>query len=53
MLILFVGGVMNLVWIAVLTAIVLAEKFLPAGGIISRAAGFALMLWGGWLAVAG
>jgi predicted metal-binding membrane protein len=52
MLILFVGGVMNLVWIAVLTAVVLAEKIMPAGIAISRAAGIGLVLWGGWLIVA-
>jgi predicted metal-binding membrane protein len=51
MLILFVGGVMNLVWIALLTAVVLAEKIMPAGGAISRAAGVGLVLWGVWLIV--
>jgi len=29
MLLLFVGGVMNLAWIAALTFVVLAEKFAP------------------------
>lgn len=46
MLLLFVGGVMNLVWVAGLTLFVVAEKTLPAGGWLSRLAGAALMLWG-------
>jgi predicted metal-binding membrane protein len=44
---LFVGGVMNLVWIAGLAALVLAEKTLPWGGRMRRLAGAVLILWGG------
>ena len=36
MLLLFVGGVMNLAWIAALTLIVLAEKLAPASFLFSR-----------------
>ncbi len=44
---LFVGGVMNLVWIAALAILVLVEKLLPAGRWIGRAAGIVLIAWGG------
>ncbi len=46
MLLLFVGGVMNLAWIAALAAFVLMEKLAPAGRWISRAAGALLVMWG-------
>ncbi|MGH6926549.1 MAG: DUF2182 domain-containing protein [Propylenella sp.] len=46
MLILFVGGVMNLVWIALIAALVLAQKLLPRGPIVARLAGVALAGWG-------
>ena len=46
MLLLFLGGVMNLLWIAALAAIVLAEKLLPAGGLLARASGTAFVLAG-------
>lgn len=49
MLLLFVGGIMNLMWIAALSALVLAEKVAPAGHIVARAAGFALVGAGAWL----
>jgi len=43
---LFVLGVMNLVWIAVLTVFVLLEKLVPNGVALSKATGVALALWG-------
>jgi predicted metal-binding membrane protein len=46
MALLFVGGVMNLAWIAALTLLVLAEKLLPGGPWVARAAGVALLAWG-------
>lgn len=49
MALLFVGGVMNVLWIAALAILVLAEKVLPAGGWIARVAGLALLLAGAWL----
>jgi predicted metal-binding membrane protein len=48
MSLLFVLGVMNLVWIAVLTAIVLMEKVAPGGIWISRGLGILLIGWGAW-----
>ena len=47
MLLLFVGGVMNLSWIAGLALFVLIEKTAPAGHWIGRAAGAGLIAWGG------
>jgi predicted metal-binding membrane protein len=47
MLLLFVGGVMNLAWIAGIALFVLVEKLSPAGHWIGKAAGVALILWGG------
>jgi predicted metal-binding membrane protein len=46
MALLFVGGVMNLLWIAGLTLLVAAEKLLPRGQIIAQVAGVALIGWG-------
>jgi predicted metal-binding membrane protein len=46
MLLLFVGGVMNLLWVAVIAAIVLIEKLLPRGPFFARAAGIAFAVWG-------
>lgn len=47
MLICFGLGVMNLVWMALLTIFMLVEKITPAGRLISRAAGVGLVMWGG------
>ena len=47
MLLLFVGGVMNLAWIAGLALFVLVEKLAPAGHWLGRAAGAVLIVWGG------
>jgi predicted metal-binding membrane protein len=46
MALLFVGGLMNLLWIAALALLVLIEKLLPWGGRMSRATGLALIGWG-------
>ena len=46
MALLFVGGVMNLVWIAGLTLLVAGEKLLPGGLWIARIAGIAMIAWG-------
>ena len=43
---LFVLGVMNLLWIAALAGFVLLEKVVPAGQIVSRATGLLLLGWG-------
>jgi predicted metal-binding membrane protein len=46
MALLFVGGVMNLLWIVALTLIVTIEKLLPRGEWFGRAAGVGLLAWG-------
>ena len=43
---LFVGGVMNLYWIAGLALFVLLEKIVPAGHWLGYATGVALLVWG-------
>jgi predicted metal-binding membrane protein len=49
MALLFVVGVMNLVWIAALTAVVLLEKLVPRGESIARIAGLGIVAWGVYL----
>ncbi len=49
MLLLFFGGIMNLVWIAGLAIIVLAEKLLPFGGKFSQLTGILLCVSGLWV----
>jgi predicted metal-binding membrane protein len=49
MALLFVAGVMNLMWVAILAGFVLLEKLLPQGAWVSRLAGLALVVWGLWL----
>jgi predicted metal-binding membrane protein len=46
MLLLFVGGVMNLLWILFLTLLVLAEKLLPHGKTVSVVTGYLLIAGG-------
>ena len=46
MSILFVVGVMNLVWVAALTIIVLVEKIGPAGAVMARVAGVVMIAAG-------
>lgn len=46
MALLFVGGVMNLLWVASLTLLVAAEKLIPGGLWLARIAGIAMILWG-------
>ncbi len=49
MALLFVAGVMNLLWVAAIAAFVLIEKITPAGEWVSRIAGFLLIVWGVWI----
>lgn len=49
MLLLFVGGVMNLFWIAGLALLVLLEKLLPGGPWFSRLAGITMLAAAGYL----
>lgn len=46
MILLFVGGVMNLAWIAGLTVLVMAEKWLAPGRAVARTVGALLIAWG-------
>jgi predicted metal-binding membrane protein len=46
MCVLFVVGVMNLFWVAALTAFVLVEKLGPAGAVVARIAGVGLVVGG-------
>ena len=48
MLLLFVGGIMNLAWIVGLALLVLLEKTVPARHWLEGAVGLALLLAGGW-----
>lgn len=50
MALLFVGGIMNLAWVAALAVFVLAEKVLARGPWLSRLGGAALLGWAVWLA---
>jgi len=46
MALLFVAGVMNLLWVAALAVLVLVEKVLPHGALVGRVAGGVLVLAG-------
>jgi predicted metal-binding membrane protein len=45
MALLFVVGVMNLLWVALLAAVVFVEKLAPRGAVIGRAAGVGMAAW--------
>ena len=47
MALLFVGGIMNLIWIAALALIVFVEKILPGGERVGRMLGVVLIVWAG------
>ncbi len=49
MALLFVGGVMNVLWIAGIAILILVEKALPTGPWVSRIVGLALAGLGTWL----
>jgi len=53
MALLFVGGVMNVLWIALLALLVLLEKLFPFGRWVARAAGAALVAAAAWLLFVG
>lgn len=46
MALLFVGGIMNVLWIAVLAIVVLMEKLAPHGPWFARVTGIVLLAWG-------
>ncbi len=49
MVLMFVGGVMNLLWMAALAVFVFAEKLFPAGDWIARVSGVAMAGFGIYL----
>jgi predicted metal-binding membrane protein len=49
MALLFVGGVMNVLWIAFLALLVLLEKVTPLGRTVARIAGGAFVVAGVWM----
>jgi len=49
MALLFVLGVMNVLWIALLTVLVLLEKLVPFGRWLARTAGVACVVAGAWM----
>jgi len=49
MALLFVGGVMNALWIAAIMIFVLVEKLMPVGRLISRVSGAGFLFAGIWL----
>ena len=49
MALLFVGGVMNVLWVAAIAAFVFVEKLFPAGELVARVAGVLMMVAGGYL----
>ena len=51
MALLFVVGVMNLLWVAALAGFVLIEKLSRGGAMFGRIAGIAAAAWGAYLLV--
>ncbi len=49
MALLFVAGVMNLLWVAAIAAFVLVEKLTRQGLLLGRVAGILLILWGSFV----
>lgn len=52
MLLLFVGGVMNLIWVALIAGFVLIEKLSKYGRVIGRIAGMGLVVFGVYILIA-
>ena len=53
MTLLFVLGVMNLLWVLALAVLVMAEKTLPRARWVTRATSAALLGWGAWVLATG
>jgi predicted metal-binding membrane protein len=49
MSLMFVLGVMNILWIAALSGLMLVEKIAPGGHRVSRAFGLIFIVWGAWM----
>jgi predicted metal-binding membrane protein len=52
MALLFVAGVMNLLWVAAIAVFVLIEKLWRQGLLVGRVAGILLIAWGTYLIAA-
>ena len=50
MVLLFAFGVMNLIWIAALSVLVLLEKIVPQPRLFAQLTGAVLLVWGAWIA---
>jgi predicted metal-binding membrane protein len=53
MMLLFVAGVMNMVWVAVITILALLERVLPPGMRFGAVTGAVFVAWGAWMIGAG
>jgi len=53
MALLFVAGVMNLLWMAVITVFVLLEKVMPKGELFGKVGGVGMVIWGAVLIILG
>jgi predicted metal-binding membrane protein len=51
MALLFVAGVMNLVWVAAIAGFVLVEKLMRHGAAAGRVAGIVFFVWGAYMLV--
>lgn len=49
MALLFVAGIMNLLWVAAIAGFILLEKVAPGGERLVRVAGLVLAGWGVWM----
>ena len=49
MALLFVAGVMNIWWVAIIAVFVLLEKVLPRGLFVGKVTGVFLAVWGVWM----
>jgi predicted metal-binding membrane protein len=53
MILLFVGGIMNILWIAAVAILILLEKTLPTGRLVPRISGAVIAAAGVWLLIYG
>ncbi len=51
MLVMFVTGIMNILWMVALSALMVAEKTIPNPDVLRRITGFALIAWGATLGI--
>ena len=51
MALMFVGGVMNLLWMSVITAVILIEKVAPKGDVFAKIIGVAMITSGAYFIV--